>query len=79
MIELLIFMKMSCQEHLFSISNLIDANLQDNKSTFVAFIDTQKAFDWINRDLLYYRLQEYCIAGRSSMLLSLHIVTHLPW
>ena len=54
----------SCQEHLFTLCNVITAKLQENESTYVAFVDMQKAFDWINRDLHYYKLQEYCISGR---------------
>ena len=33
-------------------------------STYVAFVDFQKAFDWVNRDLLVYKLREqYQISG----------------
>ena len=33
-------------------------------STYVAFVDFQKAFDWVNRDLLLYKLlEQYQIAG----------------
>ena len=46
------------------LSNIIDANLHEGKSTFIAFVDMKKAFDWVNRDLLWYILQEYHITGK---------------
>ena len=43
----------SCQEHLFTLCNTINTKLQNNESTYVVFVDMQKAFDWVNRDLLH--------------------------
>lgn len=43
----------SCEDHIFTLTNLI----QNRKSTFVTFVDLQKAFDLVNRDLLQYKLQ----------------------
>ena len=33
------------------------------KSTFVAFVDMEKAFDWIDRELLFYKLLSYNVDG----------------
>ena len=40
----------------FSLSSLIRNTLNDKESLFCAFIDLEKAFDWVERDLLYLRL-----------------------
>ena len=36
--------------------NEIRSRLDEKRNTFVAFIDFEKAFDWIDRDLLLYKL-----------------------
>ena len=38
--------------------------MNENKDTFVAFIDMCKAFDWINRNLLFYKLLKLNISGK---------------
>ena len=38
--------------------------MNENKPTFAAFLDMEKAFDRINRDLLFLRLLEYGIDGK---------------
>ena len=43
----------SCEDHVFTLTNLI----QDRKTTFATFIDLQKAFHFVDRDLLQYKLQ----------------------
>jgi hypothetical protein len=48
--------KRSCNEHLFSVTSIICNRLHEKSSTFVAFIDLKKAFDFVDRQLLMYRL-----------------------
>jgi hypothetical protein len=48
--------KRACIDHIFSITSIIRNRLKNNVSTFVCFIDFQKAFDYVNRDLLLYKL-----------------------
>ena len=38
--------------------------MNDGNSTFCAFVDLEKAFDWLNRDLLLLKLLKYRIDGR---------------
>ncbi len=37
--------------------------MSENKDTFCSVIDMQKTFDWVNRDMLLYRLLDYNIDG----------------
>ncbi len=37
--------------------------MSENKDTFCSFIDMQNAFDWVNRDMLFYRLLDDNIDG----------------
>ena len=46
------------------ITNLIQDRIDQRKSTYVSFIDFEKAFDWINRDLLLYKLIMNGIDGK---------------
>uniref|UniRef100_A0A8P4K2Q4 ribonuclease H n=1 Tax=Dicentrarchus labrax TaxID=13489 RepID=A0A8P4K2Q4_DICLA len=38
--------------------------IAENKSTFVCFVDFQKAFDWVNRDLLALKLLKGGVDGK---------------
>lgn len=49
----------SCLDHIFSLNSVI----QNNNSTFVTFIDLQKAFDTVDRELLQYCLLTHGIDG----------------
>ncbi len=48
--------KRSCSEHIFTLSTIIRNRKYQNKSTFLAFLDAEKSFDRIDRDLLLYKL-----------------------
>ena len=54
----------SCEDHLFTMSSIVRNRLKENKSTFSAFIDFSKAFDSINRELLYFKLLANNINGK---------------
>ena len=54
----------SCDDHIFSLSSLIKNTLNDKESLFCAFIDLEKAFDGVERDLLYLRLLTLGIEGK---------------
>ena len=59
------FRKMrSCTEHIYTLSTIIKMKKKSNKSTFACFIDFSKAFDTVNRDLLWFRLLHYGIDGK---------------
>ena len=46
----------SCQDHVFTACTIIKDRLAQKKSTFSTFIDLQKAFDYVDRDALLYKL-----------------------
>ena len=54
----------SCLAHIFSLSSIIKNRLLNNKPTFSCFIDMSKAFDWVNRDLLFLGLLQYGVDGK---------------
>ena len=54
----------SCTDHLFVLNSAIRNRLNINKNSFVAFVDMEKAFDRVDRRLLFFRLQQYGINGR---------------
>lgn len=49
----------SCADHVFTLNSIV----QNRKETFVAFIDLQKAFDTVDRDLLKFSLLQNGIDG----------------
>ncbi len=49
----------SCTDHIYTFTSLIRNRCSENKSTFCCFIYVQKAFDWVDRDLLFFKLLEY--------------------
>ena len=46
----------SCQDHIFVLDSIIRNRLAEDMPPFTAFIDLQKAFDCVNRDLLLYKI-----------------------
>ena len=57
--------KRSCQDHIYVLSAIIRNRKVTGQSTFCAYIDFRKAFDWVNRDLLLYKLAtSFDIHGR---------------
>ncbi len=42
----------SCEEHVFTLNSII----RNNSKVFTAFIDLKKAFDFVDRDMLLYKL-----------------------
>ena len=55
--------KRSCEEHIFSLASIIRNPLNKRKNTFAAFIDMEKAFDKVDRNLLLFKLLKYGING----------------
>ena len=53
--------KRSCEDHAYVLSTIL--RVLSGKSTYVSFIDFEKAFDWIPRDFLLYKLLSYNVVG----------------
>ncbi len=67
----------SCLEHLFVLTTIIrNRNLQ-GKSTFTAFLDAEKTFDRVNRDLLLFKLLNLGIKGHIYEVRRVFLVTIL--
>ena len=54
----------SCLDHLFVVCNIISTRKLNKSPTFVVFVDLKKAFDRVDRDLLWHRLGHYGISGK---------------
>ena len=54
----------SCSDHLFSLTSIIRNRFSLKQSTYCAFIDMEKAFDFVDRKLLLFRLLLYGIDGQ---------------
>ncbi len=53
----------SCSEHLFVLTTIIRNRKLQGKSTFTAFLDAEKAFDRVDRELLLFKLINLGIKG----------------
>ena len=51
-------------DHLSSLTSIIDTRKRNGKSTFSAFIDFRKAFDSINRDILWRKLARLGLSSK---------------
>ena len=56
--------KQSCEDHIFSLTSIIQHRKASKLDTFAAFIDMNKAFDSVIRPLLLYKLLRYNIQGK---------------
>ena len=54
----------STNDHVSALTNIIDTRKKRKFSTFCAFVDFRKAYDCINRDLLWGKLEEIGIASK---------------
>ena len=56
--------KRSCQDHLYALYSLVNNRKLARKSTYGCFVDAKKAFDTVNRDLLWYKLRRISVIGK---------------
>ena len=54
----------ACLDHIHTVCTMIRNRIQNNQSTFACYIDFQKAFDCVDRDLLSLRLLQKGIRGK---------------
>ena len=50
----------SCEDHMFTLNSLI----KNNSNVFTAFIDLKRCFDYVDRDMLLYKLLLHHIDGK---------------
>jgi exonuclease III len=66
----------SCADHIYGLHSIAKMRQEQNKNTFVTFIDFSKAFDCIKRDSLFYKLLQTEIDGKMfTMIKSLYSLT----
>ena len=54
----------SCLDHIYSLCSIIRNRKICGKPTYAAFVDMEKAFDRLNRDLLFYKMLKLGIGGK---------------
>ena len=54
----------SCIDHLFTLTSIIRNRKNHRLPTFVAFVDLEKAFDRVDRKLLFYKLRMLGFGGK---------------
>ena len=54
----------NCIDHIFSLTSIIKNRKNRGLSTYIAYIDAEKAFDRVDRELLLYKLLNIGIGGR---------------
>jgi hypothetical protein len=54
----------SCMDHIFTLSSIADDRIIKREKLFAAFIDARKAFDRVDRNLLWYRLTSQGVNGK---------------
>ena len=62
-----------CMDHIFTLNGIVEARMAQGKDTFVCFIDLRKAFDSVDRKLLWHKLQKfYSLEGKINILRAMY-------
>ena len=54
----------SCMDDVFTLNELVQGRLRENKHTYTFFLDVQKAYDTVWRDGLWLKLWDLGVKGR---------------
>ena len=54
----------SCIDNIFSLNELIQGRIRENKATYTFFLDVKKAYDTVWRDGLWFKMWEMGIRGK---------------
>ena len=65
----------SCEDHAFTLSTVLRNIIQAKQSTFIAYIDFEKAFDWVDRNMLFYKRFNYNVDGKLKQFITVPSVT----
>jgi hypothetical protein len=53
-----------CLDHLYTLFSIIENRQKTGKQTFICYVDARKAFDSVNRTLLWYKIHSLGIRGK---------------
>ena len=59
----------SCEDHIFSLTSIIRNRKKEKLDTFVTFVDFEKAFDRVDRKLLFYKLKSLGFGNKITSIL----------
>ena len=54
----------SCRDNVYTLNEIVQGRLRENKKTYAFFLDIQKAYDSVWHDGLWYKLWDMSIKGR---------------
>jgi hypothetical protein len=70
--------EIGCQDGLFTLKALLNAQHNHNLGSYVGFVDLVKAYDMANHELLFRLLEKYGHPPLHVLCLHLYYVLHLP-
>ena len=53
----------SCEDHIYSLTSIIRNRKNEGRDTYTCFVDMAKAFDRVNRDILFIKLANIGVSG----------------
>ena len=53
----------SCEDHIYSSTSIIKKRKNEGQDTYTCFVDMAKAFDRVNRDILFIKLANISVSG----------------
>ena len=53
----------SCEDHIYSLTSILRNRKNEGRDTYTCFVDMAKAFDRVNRDILFIKLANIGVSG----------------
>lgn len=54
----------SCVDHVYTLCDLVKTKINNKQKVYCAYVDFAKAFDYVSRPMILYRLKEYGVVGQ---------------
>ena len=53
-----------CNDQIFAVKQIVEKTIEEDKKTYMAFVDSEKAYDSVSREKLWKVLHEYGVKGK---------------